>query len=176
LCPLCLQTPLRFYYREFGIVEIPIRRGTIWATCDRKVKWFPLFRLAVAKWKEIMLKRKKLLGIIIILLMYVGTWIDGSISLNQNLRQKAEASYRKAEQINRESVAAERHTGREPFLIPLHEGGPITSEWCVPLLPSVLLRQWESSIGPLGGGNGSEIVFCYVFGSTKPYSFGGWRN
>ena len=116
------------------------------------------------------------LHIIIIILMYVGTWIVGWISLNQNLHQEAEESYRKAEQTNRERVTEERHTGREPFLIPLHEGGPMTSEWCVPLLPAVLLRHWESSIGPLGGGGGSEIVFCYGFGSTKLQSFGGWRN
>ncbi len=40
----------------------------------------------------------------------------------------------------------------------------------------VFVRHWESSIGPLGGGGGSSVVLYYVVGSTKIYSFGGWRN
>ena len=82
-----------------------------------------------------------------------------------------------AEQQNKEQVEEARRFGVDPgFLIPLHEGGPIVSEWCLPLLPGVLVRHWESSIGPLGGGGESSLVLYFVVGSTKFYSLGGWRN
>jgi hypothetical protein len=126
-----------------------------------------------------MLKRKKLLGGVLAL-MYVGTWIGGWIShaqdLSQRLSHQAEKSCRNAEHRNQESVNEENKAGIEPFLIMLHEGGPITRVWCVPLLPGILWEHWESSTGPLGGGGGNTVVFYYVFGSTELYRFGGWRN
>jgi hypothetical protein len=39
LCPLCNDQPLRFYYREFGIVKLPRRRGTIWVWCEHCRLW-----------------------------------------------------------------------------------------------------------------------------------------
>lgn len=34
VCPLCNERSLRFYYREFGIVKLNRRRGTIWVWCN----------------------------------------------------------------------------------------------------------------------------------------------
>jgi hypothetical protein len=39
LCPLCHQSPIRFYYRDFGIVQISKRRGTIWVWCNECGLW-----------------------------------------------------------------------------------------------------------------------------------------
>jgi hypothetical protein len=38
-CPLCRQGELRFYYHEFGIVQLPRRRGTLWIWCNCCLHW-----------------------------------------------------------------------------------------------------------------------------------------
>jgi len=117
----------------------------------------------------------------VLLLAYIATWIGGAISGNDDLKQKAQQAYREAERRNKEKVdearqEAGRIGGGVDYLLPLHDGGPIVREWCWPLLPGVLVRHWESSIGPQGGGGGSSLELYYLFGSTKFYSFGGWRH
>src|SRR5262245_30567275 len=114
-----------------------------------------------------MRRSRIILGFVTIVLMYLGTWAAGHFSLHENLHEEAQSSYLRAQKSNREEVELARLTGTAPpFLIPLHEGGPITSEGCVPLVPCIVLRHWSSSIGPLGGGGGRDLYFVYGFGST----------
>jgi hypothetical protein len=69
-----------------------------------------------------------------------------------------------------------RLTGMRPFSVPLvHEKGPIFGvDWCVPLLPGVLLADSYYSVGPLYARGGVKIVVWYGVGSLEGPLIWGW--
>ena len=129
------------------------------------------------------IRKKSIVTLIVIL--YLGTWVGGWIQHSNDLEANSWAHYRAAEQRNAERIeyakarGSEPHLMRlEPYLMRLHEGGPITRvNWCIPILPGVLLANSDSSPGPLGGYGGEKIVLYYIIGSTEIF-FGlvGYRD
>jgi hypothetical protein len=114
-----------------------------------------------------MAKRKKvLLGILA--LLYGGTWFGGWTSHAESLRERADATYHDVEWRNQEAAAWAKRMGATPYQIEIHDGGPILHiDWCVPLVPGILLSHSDYSVGPLIGCGGFKIVLYYGFGSTE---------
>jgi hypothetical protein len=123
------------------------------------------------------MRKRLLLAMFVLALAYSVTWIGGGIMANQDVIHRTELAYQRAQQINQERIAEARQLGIPPgLLISLHKDGPIVNEWCLPLLPGILWRHWEASIGPMSGGGGSSLILFYGFGTTEFCSLGGWRN
>jgi hypothetical protein len=114
-----------------------------------------------------MLKRKQWPAIIWILL-YTGTWAGGWTSHAANLRVQAEASYRMIERNNQE-MEMQAQPGAERFHpIELRKGGPTSGvNWCVPVLPGILIADSYYVAGPLHASGGIKIVVYYGFGSSE---------
>jgi len=120
-----------------------------------------------------MLKRKKLL--VCIVLLYAVTWVGGWHSHAQQLRDHAEEIYRRGERRNQEIAAEAEMTGTKYRPVELRKGGPASEvDWCVPLLPGVLLTHSAYFVGPSSAKGGYKVVLYYGFGS-KEVCFFGWR-
>jgi len=129
------------------------------------------------KWPEeevCMMKRKKLLACILVPL-YVSTWIGGWISHAQELRARAQTQYNSFEQLNREMNAGSGGAATDRDHVKLRKGGPATYvDWCIPVLPGVLLVDSGSTFGPDCGWGGLKIVLYYGFGSKELCTLVGW--
>jgi hypothetical protein len=127
--------------------------------------WGPYWPAAPQSW--LMFKRKRLL-VCILVLLYAGTWACGWTSHAHNLRTRAEASYRMAERDNQEmEIQAQRSAGTF-HRVELRKGGPTSGvNWCVPVLPGILIADSYYSAGPLRASGGVKIVVYYGFGSTE---------
>src|SRR5271163_1181030 len=111
-------------------------------------------------------KRKKLFACILVVL-YAVTWIGGRDSHTRQLQDQAEEIYRNGELRNQEMIALAEMTGMKyhPYC-ELRKGGPVSEvDWCVPLLPGVLLTHSAYFVGPLAAKGGYKIVLYYGSGS-----------
>ena len=55
------------------------------------------------------------------------------------------------------------------------DGGPIARvNWCVPLLPGILIADSYYVVGPLYGRGGVSIILYYGFGCYQIGPIGGW--
>ncbi len=89
-------------------------------------------------------------------ILYAVTWIGGYFSHVQELAAEAAINYAYVQKVN-----AERDAG-----IALNADGPHTGiNWCVPVLPGVLIVDSYSINGPLAGRGSSKLVLFYGFGS-----------
>lgn len=62
-----------------------------------------------------------------------------------------------------------------PIYLQLREEGPTTGvNWCIPLLPGVLLADSYEVLGPLHGRGMAKIVFYYGVGSVVICELWGW--
>jgi len=119
-----------------------------------------------------MTKRKKLIACILVPL-YLGTWIGGWISHAHDLRGRAEIDYRWFERRNLERQA----DGLDYHPIRLNPDGPSSSvNWCIPVLPGVLLVDSEISSGPMAARGGVKIVLYYGVGSMELCTLVGWMT
>lgn len=101
-----------------------------------------------------MRERRRLLWLLV-LLLYAITWVGGWITHARDLKTSALARYRMAEQRNVEWMATNPDREKLPIFLALREGGPATGvDWCVPILPAILLVDSYSVLGPLKGRGG----------------------
>jgi hypothetical protein len=113
---------------------------------------------------------------LLILGLYAVTWVGGWITHAHDLEASALDQYRWVQQRNAER-AANSTDAEPPVLLELHKGGPSTGvNWCVPLLPGILLADSYSSIGPLGGNGGGKIVLYYGTGTVVLCNLWGWMS
>jgi hypothetical protein len=114
-----------------------------------------------------MLKRKRWL-VCILVLLYAGTWVGGWISHSSNLRVQAEASYRMIKRDNQEMEMQARRYAETLHPIKLRKGGPTSGvNWCVPVLPGILIADSYYAAGPLHASGGVKIVMYYGVGSSE---------
>ncbi len=120
-----------------------------------------------------MSKRKRTIAIVI-LSLYAFTWSGGWIAHSRDLGQRTSAFHEmlKRRTIEKYEEARARGANEEEFarirVFGHSEEGPWWRvNWCVPLLPGILLADSESASGPLCGGGTREIVLFYGFGSME---------
>jgi hypothetical protein len=110
-----------------------------------------------------------------VVLLYAATWLGGRSSHARDLETAAWAKHRRAQERNAEELAQEPPGSEVPVYLRLREGGPVTSlNWCIPLLPGVLLVDSDEVIGPLYGRGGVKIVLYYGTGSWVVCHLYGW--
>jgi len=119
-----------------------------------------------------MLERKHFV-IRILFGLYLVTWVGGWISHERALKVQAEARYQRSKQHFQEKLAELQEScldlvflkefaeSRSTYLFP--DGPKAKVNWCVPLLPFVLLSSTDCEIGPMAGGGDFNIVFYYGF-------------
>jgi len=141
-------------------------------------------------WREgrdaVMLKRIRLLAYILVAL-YLVTWVGGWISHARDVKARAEASYQAYQRKLQDDIAFCQRLGMGvddeimKYLLDkrtslLSKGGPFARvNWCLPILPCLLLSNTDIAIAPGGGGGDNNIVFYYGFGSIVLCSKPTWR-
>ena len=104
-------------------------------------------------------RRKRLL--FSILVAYAITWIGGWHFHRQEISIEAQRLYDRAMARNVES----KDTGG--YEIELRRGGPQHGvDWCIPILPGVLLADSFYAVGPIYGKGGVKFVLFYGFGTV----------
>src|SRR5262245_45477848 len=108
---------------------------------------------------SIVMKRRRRVFWGTVLLLYAATWVGGWITHAQDLRASAQAQYQRAQTRNREWMADEAAGEELPIYRRLRDGGPATRvNWCIPLLPGILLADSYQVLGPLNGRGTVKIV------------------
>jgi len=103
-----------------------------------------------------------------ILLLYAVTWVGGWITHAGDLESSARARYQ-------EWQSQGPADSQKQYYIELREGGPDTGvNWCIPLLPGVLLADSYEVLGPLAARGTAKIVVYYGFGSFEVCELWGW--
>jgi hypothetical protein len=134
------------------------------------IQWFPnVQRASTTKWR-----RPVFCGFVV--LLYAVTWVGGWMTHARDLKSSADAKYQRAQECNAQRLEAFRSLGlHEPYTVELWKSGPASRvNWCVPLLPGVLLADSSWGYGPLNGDGGVKIVFYYGFGSVEVCRLWGW--
>jgi len=113
---------------------------------------------------------------VIIVALYAVTWIGGWAMHDHEVKALAQRLYDDANQHNREIEQAFRAEGVEgDWGITLREGGPAANvNWCIPILPGVLIADSYYVIAPLWGQGGVKVVVYYGFGTITILELWGW--
>lgn len=122
--------------------------------------------------------RRKIKWTVIVLYLatWVGGWITHSLAVKSDARRMWEEAHerrrRMTEAYQKEGLALPPSTSD-----PLLEGGPHAGvNWCVPLLPGVLLLDSSYVVAPLWGEGGVKVVLYYGFGTKEIAHVTGWRS
>jgi len=120
------------------------------------------FRIGRSPWP----RRLTILG------FYLVTWVGGCTSFSRDFNDQAQASYRSALLRKTQLIAA----GQEIRVWDeVREGGPyVRVNWCIPLLPGVLLLDADRAIGPLNGKGGARIVLYNGWRTFEALELWGW--
>lgn len=111
-----------------------------------------------------------------VLASYALTWVLGWGCHARRLARRADEMYRggQAKHARMVAMAAELGTTTEGLESALRPEGPVTRvNWCVPLLPGVLLADSQYLIGPRWARGGIKIVVWFLFGSRE-VMLSGW--
>ena len=113
-----------------------------------------------------MTKRRIILGAIIVTL-YTVTWIGGWTMHDREVKALAQRLYDDAERHNREiERALKAQNIKEDWRRPLREGGPAAGvNWCIPILPGVLIADSYYVIAPLWGEGRGKVIVYYGLGT-----------
>lgn len=110
--------------------------------------------------------------IVALAILYVHTWIGGRRAHEQEMATRVASYYSAAVERN-----AELSSLGLPPLYRLRAGGPkSTVDWCVPILPGVLLTESSYTVGPLYAQGGQKVVIYYGVGSFTLLHLWGWRS
>jgi hypothetical protein len=121
------------------------------------------------------MKRRKTILWLVVVLLYGITWIGGCVTHARDLQASTWAKYRAAQEINAEWRALDPAGSNDASYLKLREDGPITGvNWCVPLLPGILLADSYYVVGPLYGRGMAKVVFYYGVGSMVICDLWGW--
>jgi hypothetical protein len=97
------------------------------------------------------------------------TWIRGPAEHERELRERAKRLWADAEAINQEYV---QQGGELYDLLP---NGPRTQvNWCVPVMPGLMLANSEYHIARLYAAGGYNVVLFYGFGTIELGTIAGW--
>jgi hypothetical protein len=108
--------------------------------------------------------------IVTLVFLYAVTWAGGWISHSREIRSRARRMYADAQKYDREIADTHQKAGLSLHDAPsrLNKDGPSADvNWCIPLLPGVLLADSWYVIGPRWGEGGGKIVLYYGFGSRE---------
>ena len=106
---------------------------------------------------------------LVVALLYGLTWVGGYYTHKRALSGFAQRLYVEAQDLERKQAAL-RGGSRIT-----RDGGPFTRiNWCVPVLPGILLADSEYTIGPRYGQGGLSILVYYGVGCLQFGPIIGW--
>jgi hypothetical protein len=127
--------------------------------------------------------RRRWLLAIIVALLYLATWVGGWITHARQWKAQEQALWERGEQRVREKEEMALKLGGPAVAAEVKEYNKMTHwpdgpkggvNWCVPLLPGVLLSSTELSVGPLAGCGDLNLVVYYGFGAAIVGSMRTW--
>lgn len=102
------------------------------------------------------MERKPLLLLGVLTFLYGATWVGGWLSHSAAIQAQA------------------RHWSANANV---HPGGPrFGVNWCVPVVPGVVLVDSYCDVGPMNGCGGEKVVVWYGFGSWEVMTLSGWTT
>lgn len=109
--------------------------------------------------------------------LYLVTWVGGWLTYEHDLERSAWATYREEQTRNTEWLARQPQGTEVPVFMALLEDGPAAGvDWCIPVLPGVLLADSHEEYGPLNGSGGAKLVLYYGFGTAVLCELWGWMS
>lgn len=115
--------------------------------------------------------------LITIVAAYLVTWVGGWIAHVREMENLARQKYSRAEVHNAEAIEAERLNPivDRAYPIELRREGPASDvNWCLPLLPGLLLADSAYFVGPMYAKGTTKIVVYYGVGSFTALELWGW--
>lgn len=110
-----------------------------------------------------------------IAMLYAITWIGGFRLHSLALKKQAQSLYDESRKAKAETDVDRAHIGLAPYQSDLLPGGPVAIvNWCIPILPGVLIADSGYIIGSLRGGGGIRILVFYGSGLWDSEPIGGW--
>lgn len=107
--------------------------------------------------------------------LYAFTWIGGWLAHADAVRAQAAADYSMAQQMDREDAAKRAREGRGPGEREAFTDGPGSFvNWCVPVLPGILLADSGYYAGPTWGTGGVKIVLYWGLGTKEVWYLTRW--
>ena len=115
--------------------------------------------------------------LIAVTIAYLLTWIGGGYAHRREMSNLASRLYARAESSNRNLLELDRLNGDTKTLpIALHSGGPkVVVNWCIPLLPGILITDSEYAVGPLYAKGSKKLVLYFGVGSITFWEADVWR-
>ena len=114
--------------------------------------------------------------IVIVALLYAGTWVGGYLSHADQLRSSAEKLYAEARADEVLEKDLWKEVGfSEPPKSRLRPQGPKTRiSWSFPVLPGILVADSFYVMGPRWGRGGVKVIVYYGLGSWTIGPIWGW--
>ena len=100
-----------------------------------------------------------------VIMLYAITWIGGFRLHSSALHKQAQHLYDETRKGEAKANADRKHLGQPPKQADILSGGPVVNvNWCVPVLPGVLIADSEYIIGRLQAAGGVRILIFYGWG------------
>lgn len=116
----------------------------------------------------------------ILVVSYLVTWAGGWRAHSREMASRATYLYQRVESEKARFLEWQREglvAADEVYSTELLPGGPKSIvNWCLPILPAVLLADSEYVVGPLYGSGSAKIVLYTGAGSVTLLELWGWRS
>lgn len=110
-----------------------------------------------------------------VIMLYAITWIGGFRLHSSALKKQAQQLYEEARKSEAETAVDREHLGLPSKRAHIRSGGPIAKvNWCIPILPGILIADSEYIIGPLWGTGGVRILIFYGLDFWDSEPIWGW--
>lgn len=124
--------------------------------------------------------RRRTRNSLILLASYLITWAGGWRAHSREMASRATHLYQRVEVEKARFLEWQRQglvAADEVYSTELLPGGPTSLvNWCLPILPAVLLADSEYEVGPHYGRGSAKIVFYFGAGSVTLLDLWGWRS
>ena len=110
-----------------------------------------------------------------VVVLYVATWTFGWREHSREINARAKQLWITANQRNEKYAQLAAKTGEHFWPVELNAGGPRAGvNWCIPILPGLLIVDSEYVVGPLYARGGIKLVLFYGLGSKELCFLSGW--
>jgi len=117
---------------------------------------------------------RRLTIVLVISSLYLVTWIGGWVTYQHDFRERIDSKHAKARQRYAELAAFAEREGLQQPAVDLYAKPTSHVDWCVPILPGVLIADSSYVCAPLWGEGGWKIVLYYGWG-TFEVPVANWR-
>lgn len=126
---------------------------------------------------SMVLSKKKRIVLAVVVTLYLITWIGGKIVFTREITADAWLGWRQVKAYDEKVARDDAAKGITHDPIGLNPDGPtIKVNWCIPLLPGILVVSSESELGGFMGQGGTDIRFYYGSGTYRIFILSHWQS